>query len=479
MLENQFFPTPEAVVWKMRGAIKNRQDIRRVLDPSAGNGALLASFVDNQSWPRQKVYAIEIDQDLRYVLGEKKITVIGSDFLTYTEPTKFDLIMMNPPFAAGAEHFLKAWELVDDGGQIICLLNKQTLDDSFSKSRQLIHTIIEQFGGTVTDLGQCFKSAERPTSVYVVMVSICRPKKDKSKIFEGLNVEMEDLQSEDFLAAPLANPQPIKNLVARYKIAEQLLQEQCLIDQKLNFYLSDISSAVCGSLDKEQIDSSRYNTLSFSEQLHILKSRFWNTVFAKTKIGSRTTSKFRDDFHKFAIDQAAMAFTENNVMEVLGLFINNNQQIMQDCLVEVFDRATAYHEKNKIHHEGWKTNKSYKVGKRIIIPSAVTYEDVWGFRFSYYRDCRSFLDDLDKVLLWATNIETDKGLSAAINTHVSSINGQKGFDKIDYQSWGESTYFKFRVFKKGTVWLDFKDSQVMDAFNRKAAEGKKWIGGDY
>ena len=30
------------------------------------------------------------------------------------------------------------------------------------------------------------------------------------------------------------------------------------------------------------------------------------------------------------------------------------------CVSDVFDKATAYHEKNVIHTEGWKTNKSWK-----------------------------------------------------------------------------------------------------------------------
>lgn len=45
--------------------------------------------------------------------------------------------------------------------------------------------------------------------------------------------------------------------------------------------------------------------------------------------------------------------------------------------------------------------------------------------------------------------------------------------------WFESTFFRIKFFKKGTVHLEFKDEHAWAEFNRRAAAGKNWIGGGY
>lgn len=40
----------------------------------------------------------------------------------------------------------------------------------------------------------------------------------------------------------------------------------------------------------------------------------------------------------------------------------------------------------------------------------------------------------------------------------------------------DSTFFKMRGFKKGTLHIDFKDLDLLAKFNQAAAKGKKWLG---
>ena len=44
--------------------------------------------------------------------------------------------MMNPPFSEGDKHLLKALELMKNGGQVVCLLNAETLKNPYSNSRK-------------------------------------------------------------------------------------------------------------------------------------------------------------------------------------------------------------------------------------------------------------------------------------------------------------------------------------------------------
>jgi Domain of unknown function (DUF4942)/Methyltransferase small domain len=479
MLENEFYPTPQTVVARMCREVSDLKRGARILDPSAGTGTILEKFHGDESWSkRYNCFAIEIDQDLRLTLIGKEITVIGSDFLTYTEPVKFDLVIMNPPFSNGAAHILKAWEYVEDGGQLVGLLNQETIENPFTKERQVLVNIIKENNGEIYDLGQCFKDSERPTSVSVYLLSMKKPRKNNKIDFTDVKFDVDQLETPEFLENPLAQNTPIKNLVARYKISEQIIIERYKNQLKLDFYLNDIAEIVYKSGDHDTSKSIQM-VGSLETQIKVLKSRFWNTVFTRTKMGSQTTSLFQKKFSQFAVSQSNMAFSEDNIMEVLMMFFGNHEQIMSDCLVEVFDQATSYHEKNRIHTEGWKTNKSYKVGKRIIVPNGVTHEGKWGFSTNHYQ--RQFFDDLDKVICWLSgkSIKSIGSIYVQLAQKVAATRKGHNSPNGDYQQWFESEFFNIRIYKKGTVWLDFKDQQILDNFNRRAAEGKNWLGAGY
>jgi hypothetical protein len=169
-----------------------------------------------------------------------------------------------------------------------------------------------------------------------------------------------------------------------------------------------------------------------------------------------------------------MEFAEQNIIEMLSMFFLNREQIMSDCLVEVFDKATGYHEKNKIHTEGWKTNKSYKLNKRIIHPNGVQWCHIFK-RIEYSQRRDSFFSDLDKVLCWLSGTSIDDPAFVSIGKAITAFLAAPGVITEKF----ESTYFTIRVYKKGTVHLDFKDLSLLGDFNIAAAKGKKWLGADY
>ena len=75
---------------------------------------------------REVVHCIEIEPELQAAIRGKGYPLVGTDFLTFWPDEKYDLILMNPPFANGDAHLLHAWEILDHG-DIVCLLNEQTL----------------------------------------------------------------------------------------------------------------------------------------------------------------------------------------------------------------------------------------------------------------------------------------------------------------------------------------------------------------
>ncbi len=329
----------------------------------------------------------------------------------------------------------------------------------------------------ITFLGKCFSKAEfneRVANVDVVLIRLHKPEIDTKSRFEGMKFDIDDeINTDSFSANTLASNDVIKNLVARYNVARSVLIQRHESESKLEFYLDGISDAICESVQKGK-NKTLIDSIDINQQLMILKSRFWNTVFEKTKLGTRTTSDFQKTFKEFAISQSAMAFNEHNVKELIYMFFFNRENIMKDAVVQVFDFATGYHEKNRIHSEGWKTNKSYRLNKRIIIPDGVLYEDN---KFKPYPRIDVFLNDIDKVLSWLSGVRFEEGVRTYWDLDGFCFNCSRY--NLDYTRPFTTRFFRVKIFKKGTLHLDFLDLDLLNTFNKVAAEGKNWIGGGY
>lgn len=191
-----FYPTPPELVKKMLSGVKWHL-IETVLEPSAGKGNIVYGILERIYDQRRsryynkgefmdiKVDCIEIDPNLRSILeytfmgkkahdeyyderrkyremrydektpeieaaeeeicklcsiyDSKSVRIVGNDFLNFVTHKNYDLIVMNPPFEFGTEHLLRAIQLQEqNGGDIICLLNAETIRNPYSKIRKIL-----------------------------------------------------------------------------------------------------------------------------------------------------------------------------------------------------------------------------------------------------------------------------------------------------------------------------------------------------
>lgn len=241
-----FYPTPPSVAGKMLSGLDFRY-ISSVLEPSAGKGnlvsALARAFYDSNGYSRYEldVDCCEIDPHLRQILryefsGEKAhgfweqyrpldhmsydkrtpeqysemrrlkreaeiienthVHVVHDDFFTYRTHKPYSLILMNPPFANGDLHLLRAIEMQGGGGTIICLLNAETLRNPFTASRQLLVRKLDELGAKVEYINDAFSTdAERKASVDVAIVRIhIERKTPESTIYERMKAAAEQEQ---------------------------------------------------------------------------------------------------------------------------------------------------------------------------------------------------------------------------------------------------------------------------------------------
>jgi 16S rRNA A1518/A1519 N6-dimethyltransferase RsmA/KsgA/DIM1 with predicted DNA glycosylase/AP lyase activity len=194
-----FYPTPTNLIRKMLSHIDFRT-IRTVLEPSAGKGDIVEhiekQFKYTHSYNRnEKKYdidSIELDNNLRHILQGKNYRVVHDDFLNYNTYKKYDAIVMNPPFSQGDKHLLKAIEMQQQGGKIVCLLNSETIKNPYSNTRKELIQLLEKYNAKVEYIHDAFATAERKTNVETALIYIDIPK------IEYNSLVLEELKKEEY-----------------------------------------------------------------------------------------------------------------------------------------------------------------------------------------------------------------------------------------------------------------------------------------
>lgn len=119
---NDLFPTPPAVVAKML-AIANIGDYERILEPSAGKGAIADAILSEYDCI---VDLCETSYTLRELLVHKGHDLVGHDFMDYKPGPVYDCIVMNPPFSKcqDIDHVRHAFDLLKPGGRLVAIMSE-------------------------------------------------------------------------------------------------------------------------------------------------------------------------------------------------------------------------------------------------------------------------------------------------------------------------------------------------------------------
>ena len=56
---------------------------------------------------------------------------------------------MNPPFSNGDKHLLKALQMQEKGGNIVCLLNAETLRNPYTESRKELIRQLDKYDADI------------------------------------------------------------------------------------------------------------------------------------------------------------------------------------------------------------------------------------------------------------------------------------------------------------------------------------------
>ena len=493
MFDKEFYPTPRHVIVKMVEPHLKTLPKRNILEPSAGKGDIL-DYITNTSCysaKRERVYAIEKDSELVYILQGKKYRILANDFLTYKPVHSFDLILMNPPFSNGDEHLLHAWNLLFSG-DIVCLLNAETILNPYSKRRELLCRIIEQYG-SYEILGDVFATAQRKTGVNIALVRL-----HKDGVNDRFKIDFETSDkpnSPNFVEdAVTGNQVAMYDKLGSYLHSWERTQEVCAefikARKKLEFYAStfmhvkDITDLINTECERTKSDTNQMET-AYNAFIDNAKSRAWKEIIKNLGMDRFMTANLRKSFDEFCVSQGAFDLTRENIINLINFVCLNSGTIMKKAVADVYDIFIRFYKGNAALEEGWKTNSSYKVNRKVILPFFV--ETGWANYKTNYSRWDEYRD-IDKVMCYLNGMQYEaldrKKPGVPTYNHKETIDDYEHlslckaveFVRVGDNSLHESEFFQFRCYKKGTLHIIFKSEDLWAKFNIAATEGKMILG---
>ena len=373
MFDKDFYPTPDNLIIKMWFKVKNRGAIETVLEPSAGKGDIVKYIKENYSY---SISCIEKNEDLQNVLRGQGFRVIDSDFLNYSGLDKFDLIIGNPPFSDGAEHLLKAIDILYSG-QIVFLINAETIKNPYSNVRKDLVQKLTDLNADIEYVQNAFIGAERKTAVEVAIVHIIKERRIEFDLFDDCSDAAKEQSINLEENSELAHRNGIEFLVEEFNATVNEGIESILYYYKHPRIHTYIRMSPANEDRPRYGNSGNLNhevSKNINEFLKNIRISYWKRVLDLDEVRKRMTEKKKIEFYDQIEKQSEMDFTESNIRAFIIKLIGNYENILTEAVAEIFDRMTqqyTWHEecqKNIHYYNGWKTNKAFYVNKKVILP---------------------------------------------------------------------------------------------------------------
>jgi predicted RNA methylase len=170
----QFDTPPEVVARVMElSEIDEFNGRPMVLEPSAGLGNIARAAADRGAG----VTTIEIDAKRNAALKAAGFAVNHGDFLAFhpSDAFRFDLVLMNPPFAGQADidHVTHALKFVKPGGRLVAVMSAAVLYRDNEKTRKFRDLIGKQATGVWEELDAgAFKASGTMVRACIVAVDV-------------------------------------------------------------------------------------------------------------------------------------------------------------------------------------------------------------------------------------------------------------------------------------------------------------------
>jgi phospholipid N-methyltransferase len=479
-----FYPTPTILIHKMLNKI-NWRGLKSILEPSAGRGDLVEAitkrFQSSQYHHRKEKYdvdLIELDENLQLLLKGKGHRLIHDNFLNFSTYKRYDAIIANFPFSTGEHHLKKAIEMQEaTGSQLVCIVNAETLRNPYTNVRKEIIQKLEKYNAEVEFIENAFVNSERSTNVSVALIYISFPEiKHNSLVVDELRKEESYKVKEDHHCQSLINSDFITGIVEQYnyevKAGLKLIEEyNSLKPFMLRSFKDDDRPVLKLELEYEDKDGSNLENAYIKQ----IRSKYWKALFNNDQFMGLFTSNLKQKYMQHVEELKEYDFSFYNIYSLRIELSKEMVQGVEDTILNLFEEFSYKHyydesSKNIHMYNGWKTNKAYKINKKVIIPLN-GFNSWWSNRYeptSY--QVKDKLKDIEKVFNYLDDGQTED-IDLEETLKFAEHYGET--KKID------TKYFLVTFYKKGTTHIEFKNMNLLKKFNLFAGKSKMWLPPSY
>lgn len=425
----------------------------------------------------QKAALKALEDEMRIWRKAENVRLVGDDFLKYHTHKHYDWIVMNPPFSNGDIHLLHALQLQENGGNIVCLLNAETIRNPYTKTRILLAQKLEKYRAEIEFLEDEFLNAERQTDVEVALVCVRIPNKTawKSNIWEAIQKEQETLEEEYDEPDELATSDFVSGIVQQYQ--NEVEATTRLIKEYKSLIPYTLNSSPLIYLVRDRSHS--YSSFSINAYLQDVRLKYWEALFSSEKFTGLLTSNLREQYSDMVRELKNYEFSEFNIKRIYLEMMSEMTTGVEETIMNLFDKLTSEHSwypecsKNIHYFNGWKTNEAHMIGKKVILP-------VNGMFSSYSWRNETF----DVRNAYAVVADIQKSLDYLDMGHTGEVNLQAFLEAADRAGQTRNIrckYFDIDLFKKGTMHIKFhpESQKLIDRFNIYAAQKRGWLPPSY
>lgn len=463
----QFYPTPDDLGKRLAKMLNTPQP--PILEPSAGTGNLIQAVMNlrkrdrwNPDFSVNDFHCVEINSDRAATLKGKGFIVIWDDFLTFNPLMPYRTIVMNPPFHKGAAHLQKALHILADGGELVCILNAETIKNPFTNERK---DLIRQLQSQENYQVEFVQSAFADTNVEVALIYVKKkPAAVRCATFDNFKKTVVAEREQDNSNALIRHGE-IAALIDLYRA--EVKTALALYDEIQNYNQISIHNPYNEIFELKV----RGHGKGHVGIVNAINYNYWYKLLFSNELSRLLTADAQREYSSKLREMEQYEFNERNILQLKADLTKNLFGTIDAAIMKVWDNFTSrFHWRegspNIHYYNGWKTNNAFKCNKRVIIP-LYAFNRRWNeFDFG---SVHNELCDIEKAMNYLDCGRTESADMAQRLQDAKEIGSH----------WIESKFFTIRMHKKGTAHLTFNDENLLKKFNLYCGKKLNFLPDDY
>jgi phospholipid N-methyltransferase len=479
---------------------------QRVLEPSAGRGALIRAV--RRRCRKAEIVAVEALPKLCASLDRQGFGARCTDFLEIRPGDLGELVdrvLMNPPFSRQQDiaHVRHAVRFLRPGGVLVAVMSAGV---KFRQDRAAteFRAYVEGIGGTIQDLPEgSFAAAgtmvrtvvvrlvqpggadavEPPAEPEVTAIEVASPygpewgacadcggdrlleELGESGLCTGCDLVRRQAEPSKPKSSAEANPFPtdelsipknVAELVRAFRLAEADLCAGYTLVRKAQEGLRD------AFLDERFEVRDRYSrtALDFErpeEALREFRRTAWRSLVQRLELPRFMSAKAWSALSDKIDRTEPPEVTEENVFGLAKQYRDGFEDMIRESVREVFDFLRP-------HHTDYKTNAKVKwqVGRKVIL----TYWCESGYSGSGFRPSYHHYQEMTSLENVFSNLDGKGFANKSLNRSLLAQAIETSKD-----GHGETEYFKFKCYGNRNVHLEFKRMDLVNRLNLIAGGG--------